>query len=157
MCVEQATGSAGRWVVTVTGMVASFSMVLSATIVNVAVPDVMGAFGVGQGLAQFLATAYLATMTASQLLGRWITGWLGRRVAFMTVLVVFAAGGLLCAESVHRLSDPRAGDAGFLGRNRSAARADAYQDGFVLVTCVFVLALVPTWLIGWLDRRRRIG
>ena len=51
MCVEPATVSAGRWVVTVTGMVASFSMVLSATIVNVAVPDVMGAFGVGQGLA----------------------------------------------------------------------------------------------------------
>ena len=99
MSVEPATVSAGRWVVTVTGMVASFTMVLSATIVNVAVPDVMGAFGVGQGLAQFLATAYLATMTASQLLGRWITGWLGRRIAFMTVLVVFAAGGLLCATS----------------------------------------------------------
>lgn len=80
-------------------MVASFTMVLSGTIVNVAVPDVMGAFGVGQGLAQFIATAYLATMTASQLLGRWITGWMGRRAAFMTVLAVFAAGGLVCAGS----------------------------------------------------------
>ena len=80
-------------------MVASFTMVLSGTIVNVAVPDVMGTFGVGQGLAQFLATAYLATMTASQLLGPWITGWLGRRLAFMTVLVVFAVGGIVCAAS----------------------------------------------------------
>ena len=91
--------SAGRWLVTGTGMLASFTMVLSGTIVNVAVPDVMGAFGVGQGLAQFIATAYLATMTASQLLGRWITGWLGRRLAFTAVLVIFATGGLLCAAS----------------------------------------------------------
>ena len=96
---EHGSALAGRWLVTGTGMVASFTMVLSGTIVNVAVPDVMGTFGVGQGLAQFLATAYLATMTASQLLGRWITGWLGRRGAFMTVLVVFATGGLVCAAS----------------------------------------------------------
>ena len=31
----------------------------------------------------------------------------------------------------------------------------AYQDGFLIVTCVFVLALLPTWSIGWMDRRRR--
>ena len=238
MSVEPATVSAGRWVVTVTGMVASFSMVLSATIVNVAVPDVMGAFGVGQGLAQFLATAYLATMTASQLLGRWITGWLGRRIAFMTVLVVFAAGGLLCATSpsidflilgrvmqgfsagivqplvlttilgvfplerrgmatgiyisglglalglgpavggltidglgwryIFLVPLPFVAAALVLGAFfmpdeehprmiEAQASTNAYQDGFVLVTCVFVLALVPTWLIGWLDRRRRTG
>ena len=89
----------GRWLITGTGMVASSTMVLSGTIVNVAVPDVMGTFGVGQTLAQFLATAYLATMTASQLLGRWIVGLLGRRVAFMTVLAIFAAGALVCAAS----------------------------------------------------------
>ena len=114
----------GRWLITGTGMVASFTMVLSGTIVNVAVPDVMGTFGVGQGLAQFLATAYLATMTASQLLGRWITGWLGRRVAFMVVLVVFGAGGLVCAASpTIDLLILGAGDAGLLGRHRPAVRA----------------------------------
>ena len=99
MSAEPSASVAGRWVVTGTGMVAAFTMVLSGTIVNVAVPDVMGTFGIGQGLAQFLATAYLATMTASQLLGPWITGWLGRRLAFMAVLVVFATGGLVCATS----------------------------------------------------------
>ena len=99
MSAEPSASVAGRWVVTGTGMVAAFTMVLSGTIVNVAVPDVMGTFGIGQGLAQFLATAYLATMTASQLLGPWITGWLGRRLAFMAVLVLFATGGLVCAAS----------------------------------------------------------
>ena len=103
MSTEQTTTPAGRWLITGTGMVASSTMVLSGTIVNVAVPDVMGTFGVGQGMAQFLATAYLATMTASQLLGRWIIGLLGRRIAFMTVLVVFATGGLATSPSIDLL------------------------------------------------------
>ena len=32
----------------------------------------------------------------------------------------------------------------------------AYQDGFVMVSVVFAIALLPTWMIGWLDRRRRM-
>lgn len=88
-----------RWLVTITGMVAAFTMVLTGTIVNVAVPNVMGAFGVGQDDAQFLATAYIATMTASQLLNAWFVAVFGQRVAFTLVLVLFTAGGLICAVS----------------------------------------------------------
>jgi MFS transporter, DHA2 family, multidrug resistance protein len=88
-----------RWLVTITGMTAAFTMVLSGTIVNVAVPNVMGAFGVGQDEAQFLATAYIATMTASQLLNAWFVAVFGQRLAFFLVLVLFTAGGLLCAYS----------------------------------------------------------
>jgi len=32
----------------------------------------------------------------------------------------------------------------------------ACQDRFLLVTFVFVVALLPTWSIGWMDRRRRM-
>ena len=39
-------GPAYRWLVIFTGMTGVISMVLSATIANVAVPSVMGAFGV---------------------------------------------------------------------------------------------------------------
>lgn len=93
------TGAAYRWLVTITGMTAAFTMVLSGTIVNVAVPNVMGAFGVGQDEAQFLATAYIATMTASQLLNAWFVSVFGQRLAFFLVLTLFAAGALLCAYS----------------------------------------------------------
>ena len=81
-----------RTLVTVTGMTASFTMVLMGTIVNVAVPNVMGAFGVGQDMAQFMATAFIATMTASQLLNAWFVGVFGARNAFIIVLAIFAAG-----------------------------------------------------------------
>ena len=41
-------GPAYRWLVIFTGMTGVIAMVLSATIANVAVPSVMGAFGVGR-------------------------------------------------------------------------------------------------------------
>jgi len=88
-----------RTLVTVTGMTASFTMVLTGTIVNVAVPNVMGAFGVGQDMAQFMSTAFIATMTASQLLNAWFVGVFGARMAFTIVLLIFAAGSLIGATS----------------------------------------------------------
>jgi MFS transporter, DHA2 family, multidrug resistance protein len=92
-------GDAYRLLLTTAGMTAAFTMVLTGTIVNVAVPDVMGAFGVGQDQAQLLSTAYVATMTASQLLNAWFVQRFGQRLAFCVVLIVFAIGGLICALS----------------------------------------------------------
>ena len=68
-----------RVLVTVSGMTASFVMVLSGTIVNVAVPDVMGAYGVGQTQAQLMATAFNVAMTTCQLLNAWVVAVLGQR------------------------------------------------------------------------------
>lgn len=67
-------------------------MVMSSTIANVAVPTVMGAFGIGQDQAQWLATGFIATMVASQLLSAWFVSALGVRVAFLVVNGVFFAG-----------------------------------------------------------------
>ena len=88
-----------RALVTITGMTAAFSMVLMGTIANVAVPNVMGAFGVGQDMAQFMATAFIATMTASQLLSAWFIGKFGARTTFTIVLTVFSIGALICATA----------------------------------------------------------
>ena len=66
---------------------------------NVAIPDVMGAYGVGQDKAQFLSTAFITTMTASQLLNAWFVGKLGQRLAFVIVLAIFLLGGLICGFS----------------------------------------------------------
>ena len=61
-------GPSYRWLVTITGMVGVVSMVLAMTTVNVAVPDVMGAFGIGQDKAQWMSSAYAAAMTAGMLM-----------------------------------------------------------------------------------------
>ena len=88
-----------RTAATTAGLIAGFTMVLGGTIVNVAIPDVMGAFGVGQDTAQFLSTGYITAMTASQLLAAWFIAVFGRRTSFSLVMVVFIAAGLTCALS----------------------------------------------------------
>lgn len=92
-------GRAYRWLVTISGMICAMSMVLSATMVNVAVPSIMAAFGVGQDLAQWAATAFLATMVASQLLSSWATRAFGPRNAFTFALVVFVLGSITAASA----------------------------------------------------------
>ncbi|MGH6915450.1 MAG: DHA2 family efflux MFS transporter permease subunit, partial [Geminicoccales bacterium] len=92
-------GDSYRLLLTGAGMIAAFTMVFTGTIVNVAVPDVMGAYGVGQDKAQLLSTGYVAAMTASQLLNAWFVQTFGQRLAFCLVLIVFTAGGLICGLS----------------------------------------------------------
>src|SRR5436190_9982317 len=76
-------------------MVGVLAMVLAMTTVNVAVPDVMGAFGIGQDKAQWMSSAYMATMTAGMLINAWITGVLGERRTFVGALFFFSIGALL--------------------------------------------------------------
>src|SRR3954465_6921969 len=97
-----------RWFVTITGMVGVVSMVLAMTTVNVAVPDVMGAFGIGQDKAQWMSSAYTAAMTAGMLMNAWITGGLGERRTFGGALFFFSIcalfGGSAPTEEVLILS-----------------------------------------------------
>ena len=65
-------GEAYRWLATVTAMVGAISMVLSSTIVNVAFPNIMGEFGIGQDRAQWISTGFLAAMTVFMLVNSWV-------------------------------------------------------------------------------------
>lgn len=84
-----------RWLVTFFGLSGAFAMVLSATIANVAVPHAMGAFGIDQDQAQWMATAFLATMTVSQLLNHWMIEAFGQRGAYSLTIVVFLVGTVI--------------------------------------------------------------
>ena len=88
-------GPAYRWLVTTAGMIGVVSMVLSMTTVNVAVPDVMGAFGIGQDVAQWMSSAYMACMTAGMVMNAWVTGVLGERRTFIGSLAVFSVGAVM--------------------------------------------------------------
>lgn len=88
-------GSAYRWMATGTALIAAISVILSATIVNVAIPDVMGAFGIDQTKAQWLSTGFLAAMTATMLLTDWAGRALGQRGSIMGALALFTAGSVL--------------------------------------------------------------
>jgi EmrB/QacA subfamily drug resistance transporter len=55
----------------------------------------MGAFGIGQDKAQWMSSAYMATMTAGMLINAWLVGVLGERRVFVGALVSFSVGALL--------------------------------------------------------------
>jgi len=89
-------GTLYRGLVTFTGLVAFFTTVLSSTMVNVAIPNVMGAFGVGQDKAQYLSTAFIATTVTSLLLNNWFIAKVGQRMAFTLAMLLFCLGSFVC-------------------------------------------------------------
>ena len=92
-------GAAYPWLVAVTVLSAFSTAVLTSSIVNVAVPDVMGAFGVGQDQVQFIATAFFATMTTSLLISPWTVEKFGVQLTFSVSLVLFALGSMISTFS----------------------------------------------------------
>lgn len=92
-------GAMYKWYVLVTILVGLIAMVASATIVNVAMPDIMGEFGLGQDQAQWLSTAFLAAMTAAMLAATWAGQSLGARGAYIAALVAFAVSSVVGALS----------------------------------------------------------
>ncbi len=88
-------GPAYRWYATLTVMLGTISAVLTTTSVNVAIPDIMGAFGIGQDRAQWLSTGSLAAMTVGMLLTAWLMQNFGQRNVFTGALTVFIASLLL--------------------------------------------------------------
>lgn len=76
-------------------MVSTIAVVLSTTIVNVAIPDVMGAFGISQVQAQWISTGFLAAMTATMLLTDWADKAFGQRATMIGALTLFMLGSVL--------------------------------------------------------------
>lgn len=97
-------GPAYRWLATASVMLGTVATVLTATIVNVALPDIMGAFGMGQDKAQLLSTSFLAAMTGTMLLNAWMVESFGQRATYLIAVSVFIlasiAGGTAPDETV---------------------------------------------------------
>ncbi len=87
---------AARWLATAAALAAFFTSIFTSSMTNVAIPHVMGAFGVGQSQAQFLSTAFLAMNTTGLLASSWTIGKIGQRPTFFLILSVFAGASILC-------------------------------------------------------------
>jgi EmrB/QacA subfamily drug resistance transporter len=92
-------GSRYRWYATVTVMLGTISAVLTTTTVNVAIPDIMGTFGIGQDRAQWLSTGALAAMTVGMLLNAWLLARYGQRRTFIGALCIFIAALLVAGNA----------------------------------------------------------
>ena len=91
---------ATRWLATAAALSAFFSSIFTSSITNIAIPHVMGAFGVGQSQAQFLSTAFLATNITGLLASSWAIGKIGQRTTLLLTMTVFAGGGVVSLGSL---------------------------------------------------------
>ena len=78
-------------------MAGVFPIVMSATVINVAVADLQAYFGAGPLAIQVLASAFLASMTAAMLLSGGLIGQVGVLRGLRISLALFIASSLLAA------------------------------------------------------------
>lgn len=86
---------AGRWVVAATTLGSSLAL-LDGTIVNIALPAIDADLDAGAIGLTWTVNGYALTLASLILFGGWLGDRFGRRRAFATGVVIFAAASLLC-------------------------------------------------------------
>jgi EmrB/QacA subfamily drug resistance transporter len=94
-------GERYRWRVLMTVMIGSIAAVMSSTIVNVAVPDLMRHFAIGQERAQWVAAGFMAAMTLSMLPTPWLLARYGYRHTYVGAVSLLMAGGVAGGLAQH--------------------------------------------------------
>jgi EmrB/QacA subfamily drug resistance transporter len=94
-------GERYRWRLLMTVMIGSIASVMSSTIVNVAVPDLMRHFAIGQERAQWVAAGFMAAMTLSMLPTPWLLARYGYRHTYVGAVSLLMAGGIAGGLAQH--------------------------------------------------------
>jgi EmrB/QacA subfamily drug resistance transporter len=84
-----------RWLLLLSVMIGTMASIMSATIVNVAIPDMSQHFTLGQARAQWVTSGFMAAMTVSMLTTPWLLARYGYRHTYVGTMVVLLAGGLV--------------------------------------------------------------
>ncbi len=90
----QRYGESYRWRVAGTVMLGALSTVMAATSVNIALPNIMSGFGIGQDAVQWMSTGFLAAAAATMLATAWCVTNFGQRNTYIGALALFIIGTL---------------------------------------------------------------
>ena len=77
-----------RWWVLLTVMIGTMASIMSATIVNVALPDMSRVFTLGQERAQWMSAGFMAAMTISMLATPWLLERYGYRRTYGSAITL---------------------------------------------------------------------
>ncbi|MCH7790171.1 MAG: MFS transporter, partial [Acidobacteria bacterium] len=91
-------GLSYRWVAMGVVVVGTFMVVLDTTIVNLALSTLAHDFDSDLSV-EWIVTGYLAAVGVSQMTTGWVGDRFGRKRVFITSLVLFTFGSLLCAAA----------------------------------------------------------
>jgi EmrB/QacA subfamily drug resistance transporter len=87
-------GARYRWLLLLAVMVGSVAGIMSATIINVGVPDMSRHFALGQARAQWVSSGFMVAMTVSMLTTPWLLGRYGYRRTYGGTMWLLLAGGI---------------------------------------------------------------
>lgn len=84
-----------RWFATLTVNLSTIGSIMASTMVNVALPDIMGAYGVGQDTAHWMSTGFLSAQSVCLLLNAWLVSRIGPRRTYLLAVAVFVVASLV--------------------------------------------------------------
>jgi MFS transporter, DHA2 family, multidrug resistance protein len=96
-------GEGGKWLVTGSVMIGTFLSVMDISVVNVALPHMMGTFGEDLITITWVSTAYSIAEIIMITMAAWWTTLLGRKRLFLLSMAIFTTGSILSA-SAHTFS-----------------------------------------------------
>jgi len=93
-----------KWIITITVIVASLLELIDTTIVNVALPQIMGNLGATLEDAGWVVTGYAVANVVVLPMSGWLGDRFGRKNYFITSILVFTVASFLCGNA-HSLNE----------------------------------------------------
>ncbi|MBW2052506.1 MAG: DHA2 family efflux MFS transporter permease subunit [Deltaproteobacteria bacterium] len=91
--------SSYRWLVLGIIMMGTFSVMLNSSIVNVALPHMMNAFGVNRNQIEWVSTGFMLASAVVMPLVGWVIGRVGHKALYLGALALFTFGAAVSAFS----------------------------------------------------------
>src|SRR5256885_13678937 len=93
-----------RWIIAVTVTLASILEILDTSIVNVAIPHMMGSLGATLDQITWVSTGYIVANVIVLPVTGWMSAYFGRRRYFAGSIALFTIASILCGNS-HTLTE----------------------------------------------------
>jgi len=93
-----------RWIITITVITAALLELIDTTIVNVALPNIMGNLGATLEDANWIITGYAVANVIILPMSGWLGDRFGRKNYFLASIIVFTIASFLCGNA-HSLSE----------------------------------------------------
>jgi MFS transporter, DHA2 family, multidrug resistance protein len=99
LAADREPTTAGKWLVAASVMIGTFLSVMDATVVNVAMPHMMGSFGQDLLTITWVSTAYSIAEIIMITMSAWLTTMFGRKRLFLASMILFTVGSVLAGTS----------------------------------------------------------
>src|SRR5512146_311663 len=88
-----------RWIIAITVTLASILEILDTSIVNVAIPHMMGTLGATLDQITWVSTGYIVANVMVLPVTGWMSAYFGRRRYFAGSIALFTVASILCGNS----------------------------------------------------------